>query len=384
MEWAQKARPWGKKFWQQARGSIFHELSQSTMLNMQLSKKIKHTFNRNVGCQDFDRVLKQYRIGRMKPLKLNLKKYGDSFTHLLFTQIESRFSYAEWNHFQQLSNVRENALMAVRRRDFDVAERLFRELRIPFRFNSLSPEGKLLHQTFLEQAQAYLDYCKGDFEGVYSRMFDALAIDTVLEEDYGYKIMAIHRIQLLYNLVRTEARCGCFDRAMEIASTLLGYLQGTIENLCLFESFGRECLNYQSKEILADTFSLITSEIALILAGKATHRANTRANHLLAIALQYLEVSATAENSLHQPSYQWFLLKQAMVNNNIPLFLNKAGCFLASGRADTPLLWYATVVDLFTISKKFDFPSTQLIIEEVKQDAPKWELCSKQLLAFIK
>lgn len=139
-------------------------------------------------------------------------------------------------------------------------------------------------------------------------------------------------------------------------------------------------MSYQSFELLADTFSLITSEIALILAGKTTRRAN----HLLAIALQYLTVSDTAENFLHQPSYQWFLLKQAMVNDNIPLFLNKTACFLASGRADTPLLWYATVVDLFTISKKFDFPCAKLIIEEVRQDAPKWELCSKKLLALIK
>ncbi|NJM20902.1 MAG: hypothetical protein HC907_20380 [Richelia sp. SM1_7_0] len=255
---------------------------------------------------------------------------------------------------------------------------LFAEARIPLELKSLSSEGKLLHETFLEQAEAYLDYCKGNFERVYTRIFDAIAIDIVLEEEYDYDIMVIHRIQLLHNLMRTEASCGCFERAIEIASTLLGYLQGTLKVLPFSDSCVRERLRCQPKEVLADTFSGITSEIALIL---AINEAQT-ANHLLAIAVQHLPLSI-ADNFLHQPSYQWFLLKQALVNQDIRSFLQKTACFLGSGRADSPLLWYATVVDLFALSKKFDFPSTKLIVQEVKQDAPKWELCSKRLLAII-
>ncbi|MGD1913928.1 MAG: hypothetical protein ACFB2X_24740 [Rivularia sp. (in: cyanobacteria)] len=332
-----------------------------------------------IDCKYFDEVLKQYRIGRVKPLELNLQKYGDSFTHPLFTKIESRLSYFEWSHFLQLGNIRENALTAVRRGEFDTAERLFTEARVPLKSKLLSFECKLLHETFLEQAQAYLDYCKGNFEAVYSRMFDAISIDMILEQEYNYDIMVIHRIQLLQNLMRTEARSGCLERAMEIASTLLGYLQGTIKNLCLFDSCGRESLNYQPKEVLADTFAAITSEIALILAGKEAQSAN----HLLAIALENLQLPFANNSCVHQQSYEWIVLKQAIVNYNTVSFLEKTAGFLALGRGGTPLLWYATVIDLLAVCKRFDFVSTKLIVQEVRQDAEKWELCSKRLLALI-
>ncbi|KST62923.1 hypothetical protein [Mastigocoleus testarum] len=347
------------------------------MFKTQLSKHNKD--NLKVNHQHFETALKKYRIGRVKPIELVLSKYGDSFTHPLYTKIESRLSHPEWSHLQQTAHVRENALMAVRRGEFGIAERLFAEARTPLKANSLSCEGKLLHETFLEQAQAYLDYRRGNFEQVYIRMFNALRIDLVLEEEYDYEIMVIHRIQLLHNLVRTEACRGDFRRAMEIASTLLGYLSGTLEVLPFSGSWGRERLKSQSEKVLAATFSQITSEIALILAGKETQTIND----LLAITLHHLQLSASNKNCLHQRSYQWFRLKQAIANNNPASFLEKTSCFLASGRVDTPFLWYATVVDLVSLCKKFDFPCAELIIREVAQDVPEWKLFPKRLLALI-
>ncbi|MGB6297099.1 MAG: hypothetical protein WBF90_13095 [Rivularia sp. (in: cyanobacteria)] len=71
------------------------------------------------------------------------------------------------------------------------------------------------------------------------------------------------------------------------------------------------------------------------------------------------------------------------MNQDIRSFLEKNACFMGSVRADSLLFWYATVVDLFAFSKEFDFSSTKLIVQEVTQDAPKSELCSKKLLAVI-
>ncbi len=77
------------------------------MLKQQLFRHNQNNFK--VEEQHFETVLKQYRIGRVKPIKLVLKKYGDSFTHPLYTQIESRLPDLEWRHLLQIGNVRENA-----------------------------------------------------------------------------------------------------------------------------------------------------------------------------------------------------------------------------------------------------------------------------------
>ena len=353
-------------------------ITEKTMLKIQMFQHNKN--NVRVNRQHFETLLQQYRLGYNKPIQLNLKKYGDSFTHSLYTKIESRLSSSEWMHLQQAACVRENALIQVRRGEFDLAERLFAEARVPLGANLLSPEGKLLHETFLEQAEAYLDYRRGDFDLVYIRTFNALAIDIILEEECDYEIMVIHRIQLLHNLVRTKACEGNFSNAMEMASKLLGYLQGTLEEVLPFlGTWGSQRVKCLPKEVLAATFSQITSEIALILAGKNT----PTANRLLQIALHHSKSPAIEENYLHLQSYQWFLLKQAIVNQNVRAFLDNASYFLASGRIDAPALWYATVVDLVTLCQKFDFPESKSIIREILRDAPEWKCCSKRLLAVI-
>lgn len=94
------------------------------------------------------------------------------------------------------------------------AERAFAAARAPLQLSKLSPEGSLLYKSFLEQAEAYLDYRRGDFDQARNRTSEALAIDAVLEEDYGYEILIINRIQLVHNFARIDARCMCFERAI--------------------------------------------------------------------------------------------------------------------------------------------------------------------------
>ena len=100
-------------------------------------------------------------------------------------------------------------------------------------------------------------------------------------------------------------------------------------------------------------------------------------------ALHHLKLTAIEENYLHQQSYQWFLLKDAIVNHNFKAFLNNASCFLASGRVDAPALWYATVVDLVTLCQRFDFPESKSMIQEIVRDVPEWKCCSKRLLTLV-
>lgn len=174
------------------------------MLSKQLNSDINYD---NI----FTKIQESYRLGCAKPIQLSLYKYGDLFTHTLYTRMKRRLSLTDQVIMQQAAFFREDALMAVRSSEFTKAFRLFALSRALLELNSVSLECILLNKSLLEQSEAYLDYRRGDFNRVYTRTYEALVIDSFLEDEYDYFILHIHRIQLLHNLVRTEARRAYFS-----------------------------------------------------------------------------------------------------------------------------------------------------------------------------
>lgn len=342
-----------------------------------LSKSLKNSVNYD---DKLLNTLENYRLGCVKPIELSLGKYGDLFTQTLYTLMKSRLSLTDQVVMQKAAIAREDALIAVRRQEFALAEKLFALSRAPLESNSLSLEASLLHRSLLEQSESYLDYRRGDFKQVYTRTCEALAIDSVLEDEYGYSILHIHRIQLLHNLVRTKARCTHFNAAIELASQLLGYLEGRNENLPFPGIWGSERVASQSREIVAATFAQIASEIAIILAGKDLDVAS----QLLAIVLRHIPLHASSYYCGHPRAYAWLSLKHAFVNNDIDNFLEAAPYFLVQGRTDTPLLWYATVVDVVAIFNNFNFPNTELLKQEIASDALEWKFLPPKFLSLLK
>jgi hypothetical protein len=320
-------------------------------------------------------TLRNYRVGCSKPIQFTLTKYGDLFNEILQSQIQERLSPTDKIFITQSANFRNQAVMAVRRGEFAIAEELFAKLR-GIKPNTLSNEASLLNRSFLEQAEAYLDYRRGDFNRVYTRTDEALAIDTVLEKNYGYEIMHIHRIQLLHNIVRTEARNLRFDRAIELAFQLLGYLEGTFKILPFLGAWGSEYVARQPLEVVAATFSQIISEIAVILAGKDRQIARNL------LSANYIKLKADSLRS-HPQAYAWIRLKQAYVDNNIPLFLGQASDFLAGGRADTPFLWYATIVDIVTLCEDLELKESEQFKQQVAKDAMKWEFVPERFFPLL-
>jgi hypothetical protein len=334
------------------------------MLKIQLSKHDLEFYKNTL-----ETTIQNYRLGRVKPIQLVLNKYGDFFTHRLYLLMNSRLPQEDQVIMQQVASARENAVMAVRRGEFVMAEHLFAKARTLLESNLLSLESSLLHQSFLEQAEAYLDYRKGDFDQVHARTSVALEIDAVLEEKYEYEIMHIHRIQLLHNLVRTEARRMRYHSAIELASQLLAYLEGVIKVLPFPGFWDFEHVVSQPKELLAATFAQIASEIAVILAGKSPKLAR----ELLAVVRHHIPPQLQEHGHGHPRAYDWFLLKKSFLENDIATFLEQASHFLAEGCTDTPLLWYATVVDVVALCNDFDESFSLLVKQEVATDAISWK-----------
>jgi hypothetical protein len=91
------------------------------------------------------------------------------------------------------------------------------------------------------------------------------------------------------------------------------------------------------------------------------------------IHLAHLHLRTNDNHRCHPQAYVWLLIKQAFVNNDFATFLERASDFLAFGRADTPLLWYATVIDLITLWDELALPNLELVRLEVASNMATWE-----------
>lgn len=310
-----------------------------------------------------------YRRGCTKSIQVTPEISGGSFNHKLQTFTENCLPLIDQLLIHRFGNARIRGFIAARRGDFMVAEQFFVAARALLQLDKLSPEGALLYKSFLEQAEAYLDYRRGDFDQARSRTFEALAIDMVLEEEYGYEVLFLHRIQLVHNLVRINARCMRLDSAIELACQILSYLEGALEVLPIPGLWGYERVARQLPELVAAMFAQVTSEVALILAGKNPQVVR----NLFAVASTNLELQTNSNCCCHPRAYAWLLVKQAFTNKDIALFLERASQLLSEGRADTPLLWYTTVIDLIALCDELDFPDSELFRQEVGRDAATWE-----------
>jgi hypothetical protein len=313
-------------------------------------------------------TMRDYRQGSAKPS--HPQGNGDLFNQKLQMLMMKRLPLKDQLLLRRYDNARAQGLLAARRGQVAIAEQSFTEAQTPLFMDTLSREGKLLHQVFLEQAAAYLDYSRQDFEQVYSRTHKALGIDVILEEEYGYEILLINRIQLMHNLVRTEARRQNCEQAISLAFQLLAYLNRQIETLPTPHPWGSKRIARQPSELVAAMFAQVTGEVALMMT--SSDRAQ----------MDYLRAAITTKqrNSCHPRAEAWLLVKQSFVIQDFSTFLAQAGDFLAEGRGDTPILWYTTVIDLLAVCNEL---SELDLSQEILADVATWQdLPHKLHLAF--
>lgn len=322
-------------------------------------------------------TVESYQHGCAQPIQITPETSGDSFGQRLQALTETRLPPTD--KFIMRGNARNQGVIATRQGNLMAAEQAFAVARAPLKFSKLSPEGSLLYKSFLEQAEAYLDYRRGDFDQARNRTSEAMAIDVVLEEEYGYEILLLHRIHLAHNLVRIDAQCTCLDCAIKLAFQILSYLEGISEVLPIPGPWGRERVARQPPELVAEMFAKITDEIALILAGKK----RPLVRDLLVSASAHMLLKANSHRHCHPRAYTWLLVKQAFVSNDVASFLKRASHFLSEGRSDTPLLWYATVVDLVALCDELDLPDSELVRQEIAKEAANWEYLPQKFFPLL-
>jgi hypothetical protein len=264
---------------------------------------------------------------------------------------------------------RMQGLFAARRGHLATAAQQFGEAREIIHSGRLSLESELICKSFQAAAEAYLDYRGSAFDHARSRVHEALAIDVVLVEEYGYEILHLHRVQLVHNLMRIDARCSRFENCIDLGCRLLNHLEGSSEILPGPGPWHSEQITSLPPEIVTAMFAQVTSEIALLLAGKD----NQSAQGLFAVAADHAQLEATENCHLYPRAHAWFGIKQAFLSSEIGTFLDRASQFFTDGRGDTPVLWYTTAVDLATLCDDLGLPESELVRTQIISDGRTWE-----------
>ncbi|BAZ52078.1 hypothetical protein NIES4103_47370 [Nostoc sp. NIES-4103] len=314
-------------------------------------------------------TLDSYRQGCTKSSEITPEFSQNLVEQKLQTLIQSRLSLTDKQIITKFAYARIQGLNSTRQGDLIEAERAFKQARIPLERNELSAEGILLYNSLLEQSQSYLDYCRGNFDQARERILEAIRNDVILQEEYGYEILFLHRIHLVHNLVRIEARKMHFKDAIKLACNILNYLQGASDNLPIPVSWGSEAVTRQAPEYIAVLFAAIISEIAIILSGQKRQIAHD----LFMIISHDLQLENNHKSHCYPSAYSWLFVKQAFINSDLTNFLKLASDFLALGRADIPLLWYATIIDLLSVCDELTVPESKLIREEIEKQAMTWK-----------
>jgi hypothetical protein len=326
----------------------------------------------------YEKQIESYREGYNKSVQTLSE---DLFAQELYLLTKNDLPLKDQLLLRRYDNDLNRGLVAARQRKCSSAKQFFIEARKPLFMDNFPVEVKLLHQAFLEQAEAYLDYVHQDFESVYSRTYKALEIDVILEEEYGYTILLFQRIQLLHNLVRTEASRQNSKDAISLAFKILAYLDGKIETLPTPHSWGFELIARQPSELVGRMFAQVMSELALILACNPHddllyfHILN-KYNYWNMESSEEIYLFINEKDCCHPRAHMWLLIKQAFVKKDFNTFLDLSCRFLAKGRENVPILWYSTIIDLHTL---FTTIGRLDLSKKIIADAVNWNDLPKKL-----
>jgi hypothetical protein len=294
---------------------------------------------------------------------------------------QARLPLTDMLAMNRSTNEIHQGLAAARQGQLLMADQFFAQAREPLLSGTLSTEGHLICKSFQSAAEAYLDYRRGAFNQARTHMLEALATDITLEEEYGYDLFITHshRLEFAINLLRIDAGWAYFERAVDLADSLLGYLAGRLETLPLPGLWGHKLVELLPPELSTALVVTIASEVAPILADKNREVAGD----LFTIAARHTQLNTNNNCHYHSGVHAWFLVKEAFLSNEIVTFLERVSHFLAAGRADTPVLWYAAVFDLLTVSNELDLRVSKLLSQAIIKDAVTWESIPQSLLCLL-
>ena len=238
---------------------------------------------------------------------------------------------------------RSAGLKAARKRDLQHASVLLEEAREIVHARVKQPSNILLCKSFQIAADAYMAYVMGYFDDARASLKELAEIDLLLEREVRYRLLKLHRVQLLHNVVRIDIRQGLLEDALTLVFALLSCLTERTSTL-LEPCTSIESLSKLPIELIKSLAVQICSELCLLVAN------HVECDHLfLKKARQYLRYPG----SVGSPPTQWMELK-VLFSDESDEFLERCLSFLELGPQDHRVLWLSTAIDVYKLGHNLD------------------------------
>ncbi len=258
-----------------------------------------------------------------------------AFDDQLKTLLKQRCNGEEFLHYGRFKQQRREGLKAAKegrfaaaRADFNVARRYLRKID--------TSEVRLVGASSYLAALAYLQYRQLRPAQARRLVEQALTIDVRLENEFTLGVMYAHRIQLVHNLVRVEARFGTAQDAIELGVSLLEQLEGRI-NACPtnhpWDQYDHRKLDATQRRLL---FNMVISDIALLQMQADPHVTEQASD----IYQRHLAYCPQEQRQLFADDHAWLTLKANSKSYTIQESLDLASEYLERGARDSPILWY--------------------------------------------
>ena len=258
------------------------------------------------------------------------------------------FSAKDQDAFLALARGRSKGIQAARERQLSVAQNVFLENRQRLRELQVSAHCESVCTAFQIAAEAYVCYALDRFDEARELVYEAMRIDAELEQERGYSLLHLHRIQLLHNLVRVDERRGCSEEALLLCWQTLSYLQGHKQPLPGPAPWDVRTISRIPCQLVSGMFNQVVAEMATILAGGDIDRAE-----FVEAAANYLHVTASTRSCGFRPALTWLDLKGSFFTSRLQ-FVKECCDFLRAERSSHPTLWFATAFDLAVACKEMN------------------------------
>jgi tetratricopeptide (TPR) repeat protein len=201
---------------------------------------------------------------------------------------------------------------------------------------------KMARSAFLAQ-QAYYVYTKGRYAQSIALLSEAFSINLWLESKRGIDILLGHRIQLLNNVMRIEARRGRWQEALALGSTLLRYIEdprdGSIRSLGPSWNKGwRDCLDFIPSDLSTNTHAQIAAEQVVVLDRAEEQQAGDRE---IASALRAMLSTGTKSQV-----DSWMRFRLARLSPDKEDYFPAAITAVKRGSVPSAPLWYSVAHDV--------------------------------------
>lgn len=299
-----------------------------------------------------------------------------AFDDQLKTLLAARCTREEFLHYERFKHQRREGLKAARegrfpaaRLDFNLARGCLRKID--------TAEVRLVGASSYLAALAYLQYRQLKPAQARRLVEQALTIDVRLENEFALGIVYAHRIQLVHNLVRVEARFGTTRGAIDLGVALLELLEGRINNSPTnhpWDQCDHRKLDVTQRRFL---FNMVVSDIALLQLQAAPHFAEEASD----IYQRHLAHCPKEQRQLFTDGHAWLTLRANLKNHAVPESLNLASEYLERGARDVPILWYETAMSAALQLRNSDKPEARNLGENILEEGARLPIAPKSIRA---